>query len=51
MTVALDAHTTANRPAALAEVLIEHYNDVWRNFTIPGNTLRVKTTADILIEW
>lgn len=51
MTVALDAHTTANRPAALAEVLIEHYNDVWRNFTIPGNTLRVKTTADILTDW
>lgn len=51
MTVASDAHTTANRPAALAEVLIEHYNDVWRNFTIPGNTLRVKSTADILSEW
>lgn len=51
MTVALDAHTTANRPAALAEVLIEHYNDVWRNFTIPGNTLRVKSTAEILEQW
>ncbi|TDN51632.1 MULTISPECIES: isochorismatase family protein [Buttiauxella] len=51
MTVAADAHTTANRPAALAEVLIEHYNDVWRNFTIPGNTLRVKSTAEILEQW
>jgi nicotinamidase-related amidase len=51
MTVAADAHTTANRPAALAEVLIEHYNDVWRNFTIPGNSLQVKTTAEILGSW
>lgn len=51
MTVAADAHTTANRPAAQAEVLIAHYNDVWRNFTIPGNTLLVKSTADILAAW
>ncbi|MCT4701068.1 isochorismatase family protein [Enterobacteriaceae bacterium H20N1] len=51
MTVAQDAHTTANRPAALADVLIAHYNDVWRNFTIPGNTLQVKSTADILAAW
>lgn len=51
MTVAGDAHTTANRPAALAEVLIAHYNDVWRNFTIPGNTLRVKSTTEILGDW
>ena len=51
MTVAEDAHTTANRPAAQAEVLIAHYNDVWRNFTIPGNTLLVKSTADILAAW
>ncbi|NIY48319.1 isochorismatase family protein [Cedecea colo] len=51
MTVAEDAHTTANRPAALAETLIAHYNDVWRNFTIPGNTLLVKSTADILAAW
>ncbi len=51
MTVAEDAHTTANRPAAQAEVLIAHCNDVWRNFTIPGNTLLVKSTADILAAW
>ncbi|RPH21914.1 isochorismatase family protein [Buttiauxella warmboldiae] len=49
--VALDAHTTANRQAAFAEVLIEHDNDVWRDFIIPGNPLRVKTTAEILSEW
>lgn len=51
ITVAEDAHTTANRPAVLAEALIAHYNDVWRNFTIPGNTLLVKSTADILAAW
>ena len=51
MTVTEDAHTTANRPAVKAEVLIAHYNDVWRNFTIPGNTLLVKSTADILAAW
>ncbi|MEW7313763.1 isochorismatase family protein [Buttiauxella gaviniae] len=51
ITVAADAHTTANRPAALAEVLIAHHNDVWRNLTIPGNTLLVKPTQKILEEW
>ncbi|MEL4015664.1 isochorismatase family protein [Dryocola clanedunensis] len=51
MTVAGDAHTTANRPAAAAEVLIAHYNDVWRTLTIPGNRLDVKDTAEILTAW
>lgn len=51
MTVAGDAHTTANRPAASAQVLIAHYNDVWRNLIIPGNTLRVKDSAQILADW
>lgn len=51
MTVAEDAHTTANRSAAPAEVIIAHHNDVWRNFIIPGNTLAVKSTAEILAHW
>lgn len=51
MTVAGDAHTTANRTAAPAEVLIAHYNDVWRNLTIPGNSLQVKNAAEILVDW
>lgn len=51
MTVAGDAHTTANRTAAPAEVLIAHYNDVWRNLIIPGNTLLVKNSAEILVDW
>ena len=34
--IAEDAHTTADRPAAQAAMLIAHYNEVWRTLTIPG---------------
>lgn len=51
ITVAEDAHTTANRPAADAQTLIAHYNDVWRNLTVPGNPVFVKPVATILNEW
>ena len=40
ITVAEDAHTTANRPAAEARILINHYNDVWRNFIAPATRPR-----------
>ncbi|POT58465.1 isochorismatase [Citrobacter amalonaticus] len=51
ITVAGDAHTTANRPAARAETLIAHYNDVWRNLTVPGNPVFVKSVETILQDW
>lgn len=51
ITVAEDAHTTANRPAAPAKMLIDHYNDVWRTLTVPGNPLHVKPVETILTEW
>ncbi|MRS91129.1 isochorismatase family protein [Enterobacteriaceae bacterium RIT714] len=51
ITVAEDAHTTANRPAAQAQVLINHYNDVWRTFTAPDNPPVVKPTETILTDW
>ncbi|MEY8710648.1 isochorismatase family protein [Mangrovibacter phragmitis] len=51
VTVAEDAHTTANRPAANAQVLIAHHNDVWRNFTVPGNPVLVQPVASILEQW
>ena len=51
ITVAEDAHTTANRPAAQAVTLIDHYNDVWRTLTVPGNPVRVKYVETILAEW
>lgn len=51
MTVAADAHTTANRGPLKAEQLIQHYNEVWENLIIPGNDVRVKSTQEILQEW
>ncbi len=51
VTIAADAHTTANRTAATAPVLIEHYNEVWANLTVPGNPLRVLSTGSILAAW
>ena len=51
ITVAEDAHTMANRPAADAQVLIAHYNDVWRNFIAPANPPSVKRTETILENW
>ncbi|CAI8725020.1 isochorismatase family protein [Kosakonia sp. YIM B13611] len=51
ITVAQDAHTTANRPAAQASVLIDHYNEVWRTLTVPGNPVLVKPVETILHEW
>lgn len=51
ITVAGDAHTTANRNAASAETLIAHYNDVWRTLTVPGNPVFVKSVETILHEW
>ena len=50
ITVAQDAHTTADRPAAPAGVLIRHYNDVWRTFISP-NPLQVLSTQAILAAW
>lgn len=51
ITVAQDAHTTANRPAAQAATLIDHYNEVWRTLTVPGNPVLVKTVETIVHEW
>ncbi|NUW61241.1 isochorismatase family protein [Cronobacter muytjensii] len=51
VTIAGDAHTTADRTAATAPVLIEHYNEMWRNLTMPANPLRVLSTGEILTAW
>jgi Amidases related to nicotinamidase len=51
ITVAEDAHTTANRPAAEAATLIAHYNDVWRTLTVPGNPVSVKPVETIVTQW
>ncbi|MDX6039330.1 isochorismatase family protein [Scandinavium lactucae] len=51
ITVAEDAHTTANRPAAEASTLIAHYNEVWRTLTVPGNPVHVKPVETIVAQW
>ncbi|MBB1200485.1 isochorismatase family protein [Enterobacteriaceae bacterium 89] len=51
ITVAEDAHTTANRPAAEASTLIAHYNEVWRTLTVPGNPVSVKSVETIVAQW
>ncbi len=51
ITVAKDAHTTAQRAAAPAETLINHYNDVWSDFIAPANPPEVKLTETILASW
>ncbi|WP_279048386.1 isochorismatase family protein [Cedecea davisae] len=51
ITVAGDAHTTPDRASVSAETLIRHHNEVWANLSIPGNTLLVKETAEIIDGW
>ena len=51
ITVAEDAHTTANRAAVDAASLIAHHNEVWRTLIMPGNPVQVKSTETILGEW
>lgn len=51
ITAAEDAHTTANRPAAQADILIQHYNHVWRTLAAPDNPPAVKPTETILDDW
>ncbi|MGK3143815.1 isochorismatase family protein [Pantoea sp. C2G6] len=51
ITVAADAHTTADRRWASAEQLIGQHNEVWASLLIPGNEPRVMSTQAILAEW
>lgn len=51
ITVAEDAHTTAHRPAAPAQTLIAHHNDIWRNLIVPDNPVWVKPVETIIQDW
>lgn len=51
VTVASDAHTTGDRTHATAQQLIGQHNEVWRELSVPGNPVTVKTTAEILAGW
>jgi len=51
ITVAADAHTTANRTCVSAEQLIGQHNEVWAGLSLPGNVPQVLTTAEIVSGW
>lgn len=51
ITVAADAHTTANRTFVSAEQLIGQHNEVWAGLSLPGNVPQVITTAEIVAGW
>ncbi|MBJ3814748.1 isochorismatase family protein [Shimwellia pseudoproteus] len=48
ITVAADAHTTADREAVSGAALIAHHNQVWATLTLPGNPVQVKPVAVIM---
>lgn len=48
VTVASDAHTTANRPHLGAEVIIGHHNWMWENLIVSAGEIRVIETESIL---
>lgn len=51
LTVAADAHTTADRTHVSARQLIAQHNEVWAGLSIPGNPITLKTTQQILADW
>ena len=51
ITVAADAHTTADRRWVSAEALINQHNEVWSSLSIPGHVPRVLNTDEIVAEW
>ncbi|HHH0222498.1 TPA: isochorismatase family protein [Yersinia enterocolitica] len=51
LTIASDAHTTADRQHVTAQQLIAQHNEVWSELAIPGNSISVKTTQQILTDW
>lgn len=51
ITVAADAHTTADRTYASAQQLIGQHNEVWAGLSLPGNPVTVVPTHTILTAW
>jgi nicotinamidase-related amidase len=44
-----DGHTTKNRPVLKAEEIIAHHNWVWSILLIPGRSIKVVATAELLL--
>ena len=51
ITVAGDAHTTAERTFVSAQQLICHHNEVWAGLTVPGHLVQVDATRNIIRRW
>lgn len=51
ITVAADAHTTAERTSVTAAQLISQHNEVWAELSIPGNRLQVLPAQQIISRW
>lgn len=51
ITVAADAHTTADRTYVSAPQQIDQYNEIWADLIMPGNPVRVCSTEELLREW
>lgn len=51
ITVAADAHTTADRTYVSAQQQINQHNEVWADLIMPGNPVRVRETEALLREW
>ncbi len=51
ITVAADAHTTANRTCVSAEQLTGQHNEVLAGLSLPGNVPQVLSTSEIVSGW
>jgi nicotinamidase-related amidase len=47
--VVADGHTTKDRPVLKAEEIIAHHNWVWSILLIPGRSIKVVPTAELLL--
>ena len=51
ITVAADAHTTADRTYVSAQQQINQHNEIWADLIMPGNPVMVRDTEEVLRQW
>lgn len=51
ITVAADAHTTAERNSVTAAQLISQHNEVWAELSLPDNQIQVLPAQQIISRW